>query len=338
MKRFIVWAVFIAWATAVSGPSVLAAEKVKLRLQCVYPESAQMGQATKFFVQRVTELTGGNVEITVFWPDQLVKTAEAFDALGKGLIDVYSGSMLYFAGTIPEVNCEWIPFGWANPKEALDVYQNHGWLDLMRQATLKHGVRYVAPLSVASMGLITKFPVNSLQDMKGRMIRAVGMEAKIIDALGAAPVSISGAEQYMALQRGTVQGTDYPFYTIGEYKFYEVCEYIIRPALHTPGIIELLINQKVYDGLPEDYRKAIDKAGWDAFLRTVELSQVWDEEAYKFCKEKNVTIIDLKPEVVTEFRKATLPLWEQVGKRTEISGKLVSNLKAYLKGKGVKLD
>ena len=52
----------------------------------------------------------------------------------------------------------------------------------------------------------------------------------------------------------------------------------------------------------------------------------------------SVTTIDLKPEVVTEFRKATLPLWEQVGKRTEISGKLVSNLKAYLKAKGVKLD
>jgi TRAP-type C4-dicarboxylate transport system substrate-binding protein len=254
------------------------------------------------------------------------------------MIDAYSGSMLYFAGIIPEVNCEWLPFGWADPKEALDVYQKHGWLDLMRQATLKHGVRYVAPLSVASMGLITKFPVNSLQDMKGRMIRAVGMEAKIIDALGAAPVSIAGAEQYMALQRGTVQGTDYPFYTIGEYKFYEVCEYIIRPALHTPGIIELLINQKVYDGLPEAYRKAVDQAGWDAFVRTVELSPVWDEEAYKFCKEKNVTIIDLKPEVVTDFRKATLPLWEQVGKRTEISGKLVSNLKAYLKAKGIQVD
>ena len=338
MKRFIGWAVLIVcWAAVFCSP-LMAAEKVKLRLQCVYPESAQMGQATKFFVQRVAELTGGNLEIAVFWPDQLVKTAEAFDALGKGLIDAYSGSMLYFAGTIPEVNCEWIPFGWAEPKEALEIYQKHGWLDLMRQATLKHGVRYVAPLSVASMGLITKFPVNSLQDMKGRMIRAVGMEAKIIDALGAAPVSISGAEQYMALQRGTVQGTDYPFYTIGEYKFYEVCEYIIRPALHTPGIIELLINQKVYDGLPEAYRKAVDQAGWDAFVRTVELSPVWDEEAYKFCKEKNVTIIDLKPEVVTEFRKATLPLWEQVAKRTEISGKLVSSLKVYLKNKGIKLD
>lgn len=338
MKRFIVGTVFIALTAALSCQPVLAAEKVKLRLQCVYPESAQMGQATKFYVQRVAELTGGSVEMTVFWPDQLVKTAEAFEALGKGLIDVYSGSMLYFAGTIPEVNCEWIPFGWANPKEALDIYQNHGWLDLMRQASLKHGVRYVAPLSVASMGLITKFPVNSLQDMKGRMIRAVGMEAKIIDALGAAPVAISGAEQYMALQRGTVQGTDYPFYTIGEYKFYEVCEYIIRPALHTPGIIEILINQKVYDGLSPDQRKAVDQAGWDAFLRTVEQSAVWDEEAYKFCKEKNVTIIDLKPEVVAEFRKATLPLWDQVSKRTEISGKLVSSLKAYLKTKGIQLD
>ncbi|MCU0592893.1 MAG: hypothetical protein MUC57_15645, partial [Desulfobacterales bacterium] len=75
MKRFIGWAVLIVISAVAFCPPLMAAEKVKLRLQCVYPESAQMGQATKFFVQRVAELTGGNLEITIFWPDQLVKTA-----------------------------------------------------------------------------------------------------------------------------------------------------------------------------------------------------------------------------------------------------------------------
>ena len=56
---------------------------------------------------------------------------------------------------------------------------------------------------------------DQVADLQGRKIRAVGMEATIMDVLGAAPVAISGAEQYMALKRGTVEGTDYPFYTIG---------------------------------------------------------------------------------------------------------------------------
>ena len=310
----------------------------RLKLQCVYPEKAYMGQTTKFFAKRVEELTNGNVKIKVFWPGQLVRTKEAFDALGKGMIDAYSGSMLYFAGYVPEVNCEWLPFGWANPEEAREMYEKRGWLDLMRKATDKHGVRYIAPMCVASMGLITKFPVQSVTDLRGRKIRAVGMEAKIMDALGAAPVAIAGAEQYMALKRGTVEGTDYPFYTIGKYKFYEVCKYIIRPALHTPGIIEILMNKQVYGSLPGEYQIAVDRAGWEAFLRTVRLSPTWDEKAYKTCKEKNVTIINLDKKAVEGFRKATLPLWNRMEKRNPLTSRLVISLKGYLKEKGVGID
>jgi TRAP-type C4-dicarboxylate transport system substrate-binding protein len=294
-----------------------------------------MGQTTEFFVQRVNALTGGEVTVKVFWPDQLVKTQEAFDAMSKEMIDAYSGSMLYFSGYVPEVNCEWLPFGWADPGEAREVYEKHGWLEFMREATLKHGVHYVAPLCVASMGLITQFPVHSLADLKGRKIRAVGMEAKIMDAFGAAPVAISGAEQYMALNRGTVEGTDYPFYTIDSYKFYEVCNTIVRPALHTPGIIEILINNRVYESLPQAHRQAIDQAGWEAFLRTVELSPQWDQEAYDISLKKNITIIDLTPEAVQEFRLATVPLWNEIAAKSEVSAKLVASLKAYLAQKGI---
>jgi TRAP-type C4-dicarboxylate transport system substrate-binding protein len=335
MKRSAICGIALLVVFALVFPQAVAAKTVKIRLQCVYPEKAYMGQTTKFFAQRVNELTGGEVSVKVFWPGQLVKTKEAFDAMSKEMIDAYSGSMLYFAGYVPEVNCEWLPFGWADPAEALDVYENHGWLELMREATLKHGVHYVAPLCVASMGLITQFPVNSVADLKGRKIRAVGMEAKIMDVLGAAPVAISGAEQYMALKRGTVEGTDYPFYTIGKYKFYEVCNTIVRPALHTPGIIEILINNRVYESLPQEHRKAIDQAGWEAFLRTVELNPQWDQEAYDVCKEKNVNIIDLTPEAVQEFRTATAPLWDEIAAKSETSAKLVASLKAFLAKKGI---
>ena len=335
MKRVLLTGIGIFVIMLLAFPLPGMAKKTKLRLQCVYPEKAYMGQTTLFFAERVKALTDGNVSVKVFWPGQLVKTKEAFDALSKEMIDGYSGSMLYFSGYVPEVNCEWLPFGWDNPAEALDVYENYGWLELMREATRKHGVHYVAPLCVASMGLITQFPVNRVADLQGRKIRAVGMEAKIMDVLGAAPVAISGAEQYMALKRGTVEGTDYPFYTIDNYKFYEVCNTIVRPALHTPGIIEILINQNVYDSLPPEHRKAIDQAGWEAFLRTVELSPQWDQKAYDVCKEKNITMIDLTPEAIQEFRSATAPLWSDVAAKSDVSAKLVDRLKTFLSKKGI---
>lgn len=335
MKRIIVAIVGLLSTIMLIFPQIGLAKKHKIRLQCVYPEKAYMGQTTTFFADRVKELTKGELVVKIFWPGQLVKTKEAFDALSKEMIDAYSGSMLYFSGFVPEVNCEWLPFGWSNPQEVREVYENHGWLDLMRKATLKHDVHYVAPLCCASMGLITKFPVKSVADLKGRKIRAVGMESKIMDVLGAAPVAISGAEQYMALKRGTVEGTDYPFYTIDKYKFHEVCNYITKPALHTPGVVEILINNRVYTALPQNHRKAIDQAGWEAFLKTVEENPKWDEDAYKMCKQKNVTIVDLTPATILEFRQATAGLWNDVAAKSDVSAKLVSSLKTYLAQKGI---
>jgi hypothetical protein len=182
-----VFMVLLAMVFCVVFITNCTAKEYELRIQCAYPENAYVGETTKFIKERVEALTNGNVKLKIFWPDQLVKTNEAFDALKKELIDGYTGSLLYFAGSIPEVNCEWLPFGWMTPEEAEEVYLKYGWLELLRKATERHGAFYVSPISVASMGLLTKFPVNKLEDLKGKKIRAVGMEAMIVKALGAAP-------------------------------------------------------------------------------------------------------------------------------------------------------
>ena len=305
-----------------------------LRLQCAYPQKAYAGQSTQFFADEVKRLTDGKLEIKIFWPGQLVKTKEALDAVRQGMIEIYSGSLLYFAGLIPEVNCQWLPFNWANPAEAREVLVNKGYMKVMAEAVAQHGLTYLAPISVATMGLMTKFPVNKLEDMAGKKIRAVGMEAKIVSALGASAVAIAGAEQYMALQRGTVDGTDYPWYTIEKYKFYEVLEYIVDPAFHTPGIIEIVINAETMKSLPADQQKAVQQAALNAMERSLKLTPSFDQGAVDNAKKRGIKILSLSPEEVKRFRAALIPLWDQEAAKSKYSAKLVEILKANLKAKG----
>ena len=326
MKKFLVMMFCLAAATALIGSPALAKT---LRLQCAYPQNAYAGQSTQFFADQVKELTKGEIEVKVFWPGQIVKTGEAFEAVRQGMIDGYSGSLLYFAGLVPEVNCQWLPFNWADPKDALDILRNKGYMDVMAQAVDKHGVTYLAPLSVATMGLLTKFPVNKLEDLAGKKIRAVGMEAQIVKALGAGAVAIAGAEQYMALQRGTVDGTDYPWYTIENYKFYEVLDYIVAPAFHTPGIIEIVLNKETFESLTPEQQAAVRKASLAAMTRSFDLTPEFDQKAVDFAKEKGVKVITLSDEEMTRFRKALDPLWDQIASKSEHAAKLVEILKKH---------
>jgi TRAP-type C4-dicarboxylate transport system substrate-binding protein len=307
-----------------------------LRFQCAYPKTAYAGGSTAYFAEQVAKLTNGKLKVKVFWPGQLVKTREAFEAVRQGMLDGYSGSLLYFAGKVPEVNCQWLPFNWANPAEARDVLVNQGYMKIMDQATSKHGVNYLGALSVATMGLMTKFPINKLEDLSGKKIRAVGMEAHIVKALGGAAVAIAGAEQYMALQRGTVDGTDYPWYTLEKYKFYEVLNNVSAPAFHTPGVIEIVINAKVMSGLPADQQEALKKAAMMAMDRSFKLTEKWDAEAVAAAKKYKIKITKLSDVELARFRAALKPLWEAQAKRSPFSAKLVEILKAHLASKGVK--
>ncbi len=330
-KKFMVLAACLALCLAAFAAP--AAAKT-LRLQCAYPQTAYAGQSTEMFAKEVKRLTGGKLEIKVFWPGQLVKTKEAFDAVRQGMIDGYSGSLLYFAGLVPEVNCQWLPFNWTDPADAKVVLLKKGYMDVMAQATAKHGVTYLAPLSVATMGLMTKFPVKTLDDLKGKKIRAVGMEAQIVKALGASAVAIAGAEQYMALQRGTVDGTDYPWYTMEKYKFYEVLKYIIDPAFHNPGVIEIVMNADTFKGLPADQQKAVKKAAMNAMEYSFDMTPQFDQVALDSAQKRGVKIIKLSKDEMKRFREALDPLWDAQAKRSELSAKLVEILRAHLKSKG----
>ncbi|MEJ5301394.1 MAG: TRAP transporter substrate-binding protein [Thermodesulforhabdaceae bacterium] len=305
-----------------------------IKLQCAYPENANVGKSTQFFADEVKKLTNGEVEIRIFWPGQLVKTEEAFNAIRMGMIDAYSGSLLYFVGMVPEVNVQWLPFNWIDAKEAQEVFEKTEYLKIMNEALKKHGLLYLAPLSVGSMGLMTKFPVNTIEDLKGKKIRAVGMEAEIVKALGASAVNIAGAEQYMALQRGVADGTDYPWYTMEQYKFYEVLKYIIKPAFHTPGIVEIIISEKTFEGLSESQKKAIKEAATAAMKRSIELTDQWDRDALINAEKHGVKVIELSEKEVRRLRELTAPLWDAEAKRSKYSEELVKILKEYNKMKG----
>lgn len=307
----------------------MAIAKKVLKVQLAYPQTSMVAANADFFADKVKELTKGEVEIKIFPEGHLVKPKEALTAMQRGMIDGYIGSMLYFSGKIPETNGQWLPFSWKNISEAIDIYYNYGYLDIMRKATQKQGCYYVAPLSVAKMGFMTNFPINKVDDLAGKKIRAVGMEGQIVKALGGSAVSIAGAEQYTALQRGTVDGTDYPWYTLRDYKFYEVLKYVSSPALHSPGIVEILLNNKAWEKLSSDEKQAIDQAGLLTSLHSANLTEKNDSEVIDFMKNNGVSIVKMPDEEVSKMITTLKPIYDAHAKESDLCAQQIDVLKKY---------
>lgn len=324
--------VVIAVLAFALSPLAPAFAQTTLRFYCAYPEKAYTGQSTLFFASEVARLTNNQVQVKVSWPGKDVKIGEVFGAVCQGGLDGYSGSLLYYAGKIPEVNCQWLPFNWANANEAKDVLLNKGYMNVMAEAVAKHGVTYLGALSAMNMGFLTKFPVTKVGDLKGKKIRSAGgILSEEAQTLGASAIDLSAPEQYEALKSGKLDGTDFPWYGVDGYKLSEVVSYLVRPALHTPGIIDIIVNTKVLKSLTPDQQQAVQRAAMNSMEQSFALSDARDEDALKKAESLGVKVSVIPEHQLVKFRGAMRPLWNREAKKSPYSGKLVEILREHLR-------
>lgn len=332
---FSIWTIGVLFVLGVLfGYGTAFAKTYTLKMQSVYPETSHGPQMLKKFAAKVEEYSKGQVKVKLFWPGQLVHLKEGYDAVSKGMVDGIYSCLIYYGGIVPEGKTEWLPFTWRDPKECYDLYMNAGYLKLMRQANAKHNVFYLFPMMSGTMGCMTKFPVKSLADFKGKKMRATGMDGAIVKLLGCAAVSLPATELYMTLQRGTVDGIIYPFYTLRTYKLYEVVSNIVLPGFHTPSISGVYLNMDWWKSLPSDLQKVVEKAGIETFYQSSLGSVEWDKEALQEAKAKGVKVDVLPPADVNKLRTMCLPLWDKVAAASPLNKEIVDLFVSYLKQKG----
>jgi len=330
-KRLLVGTVLMLALFIASG-SAWGASKM-LRFQVNYLGTSYGGTSMKHFAKEVAKESGGQLEVKLFFEGEILKTKEAFSAMQKGLVDGLYSALLYYGGVVKEASWEWLPFTWESAQQVEDLYMNHGLLALMQEALAQHDVRYLTAIPMGTLGFLTKFPVTKMSDFEGKKLRASGPQASTVKLLGAAPVALSAPEQYTSLQRGTIDGTIYPWYTIGAYKFYEVIDYIVLPGVYSPCVIDLTMNMKSWESLSKEMQEAVTRAALNTMRWTAKANEKWDQEGLQIAKEKNVKITSLSASEFAKFKEATRPMWKDVAARSELSAKAVKIVEDYMKDK-----
>jgi TRAP-type C4-dicarboxylate transport system substrate-binding protein len=109
---------------------------------------------------------------------------------------------------------------------------------------------------------MTKKPAKTLADIKGVRLRTQGpQQSVILRALGISPISIPGGDMYDAVQRGMVDGVVGPLTLAHDFKLYELCKHYTIIDMYVVSM-GLVINEKVWNGLPEEVKKIMqDLAG-----------------------------------------------------------------------------
>lgn len=165
-------------------------------------------------------------------------------------------------------------------------------------------------------------PIETLEDFKGRRIRALGGTGEAIRLLGGVPTTMQATEVYNALERGIVEAVAFPYtYAFSAYKINEISDWYTTNLAPGANNCPTIVNLDAYNGLPPQYKALIDE-GKDAALAGLKAAQITAEEkdlaAWRAAGLKEITYSE---EMLAQIREVGgTPVWDAWVANAESNG------------------
>ena len=254
-----------AAASALAAPAIAQENpKITWRLTSSFPKGLDtIYGAAEDIVNHVKEASGGNFVIQPFAAGEIVPGMQAADAVSNGTVEMAHTCSYYFIGKDPTFAIGTaIPFG-LNARLSNSWFYEGGGNDLLNEFYATHGL-YALPAgnTGAQMGGWFRKEINTVDDLKGLKMRIAGIAGQVIEKLGVIPQQIAGGDIYPALEKGTIDATEF----VGPYDdqklgFHKVAKYYYYPAWWEGGpTVHAFFNLEKFNSLPKNYQGMLNDA------------------------------------------------------------------------------
>jgi TRAP-type mannitol/chloroaromatic compound transport system substrate-binding protein len=264
-RQFLKAAGLGAATAAISAPAIAqSAPEVKWRLAASWPKSLDtIYGACETFAKFVAEATDNRFQIQVFAAGEIVPGLQVLDAASNGTIEMCHTATYYYFGKDPT----WALFC-ASPF-SLNARQQNAWyydgdgLKLMNEFAAKFNLAaMVGGNTGCQMGGWFRKEIRTVEDFKGLKMRIGGWAGKTMQKLGLVPQQIAGGDIYPALEKGTIDATEW----VGPYDdeklgFYKVAKFYYYPGWWEGGTaLHFLTNTAKLESLPKNYKAILEAA------------------------------------------------------------------------------
>jgi TRAP-type C4-dicarboxylate transport system substrate-binding protein len=310
--------VMVAFGLVFSTGGISTAKQLVLVVAShVPPKYADIYPLTKVFVDEINKAGEGKIKLEYHPSGTLLKVNGLIPGLISGVADMIFLTSSECTGSWPFIGGESLPFLF---KSADDLEQRikigSPLFNLINEVLeKKHGIMMLANGTLPLERLWTRTPVKTPADLKGLSIRVGGRaEGEAIKALGGNPVTLTSAELYEALQRGTIDGVVcYPGTIYGR-SLQEVLKFNTNIPIGAYGYA-IWVKKSTWNSWPEDIRKIVQKAAKkydEGFL--VNATKVEKEQYWPAFEKAGIQTITPSPEAMSEFKNKVKPVWDKWAK------------------------
>jgi len=320
-------------AAAMPAPAI-AQGRVSWRMVTCWPRNFPgVGIAAQRIADRIGEMSDGRLEVKLFAAGEFVPAFEVFDAVRDGNAELGHDSPYYWiaknrssaffssvpGGLTPDEHMGWIYYGGG---QALwdELYEGFGlraWL-----------------AGNAGMQMVGWFrnQVRSLDDVKGLKIRMAGLQAEVLNRMGATTVNLPGGEIMPALQSGVIDAAEWggPWMDLA-FGFYKVAKHCYGPGVHEPGTAQsLMVNLEAYRALPKDLQAIVrNSATVEAALLLSEFDFENAVALQRLVAEHDVTIGPLPDDVLKRWFEISAEVVAETAADGDINRRIYDSWSTY---------
>lgn len=272
------------------------------------------------WAKAIEEATAGQVKITSYHGQTLLQADAIYDGVVNGIADMGLSCFSYTRGRFPVLEAFELPgITYNNSMVASKV----AWEGIKKLNPPEvQDTKLMMVFTTGPGDLFTKKPVRNLSDLQGLDIRATGLSAKTLMALGANPVAMAQSEAYEALAKGVVKGNLSPVEVLKGWKHAEVTDYLtLTPFLYNT-LFFITMNLDRWNSLSPEVRQAIEAVNEKYFEEVA--AGLWDkqnEAALKWAiEDTGMEVITLTGEEAERWITLVSPIQDEFVKNMKDRG------------------
>jgi TRAP-type C4-dicarboxylate transport system substrate-binding protein len=221
-------------------------------------------------------------------------------AVSTGQVNIAEFLLGQFGNEDPVFAADNLPFvaaGWDN---AWKFYQAQK--PLLVKKLQARGLKLLYSVAWPGQGIYTKNPLKSVGDLKGTKFRTYSPQtARLAELLGASPTVIQVPEVPQAFATGTISAMITSSATGTSTKAWEfVKNYYLTNAFHPKNVV--VVNDRAFQQLPENVKKAVLSAAAEAETRGWEFSKQREQSANKELAANGMTLHEPDAAMKAAFR------------------------------------
>jgi tripartite ATP-independent transporter DctP family solute receptor len=280
--------------------------EMTLKFSTVLAENDVRAQGNALFKKLVEEATNGKVKIEIYYNATLFAQDQECEAMMKGNLDLNNGWFGFQTSYMPELGIFDAAYLFKNLDHFHKFFESDSAQKLFDRIADKIGIRYLAESGngLRTINLDVDKKVTSRADLKDIKLRVPNTKTFLFagQALGANPVPLGGADMYLGLQTGTIDGQDNAVATIKSMSLFEVTKSVTITG-HMISAQAINIRESLWKTMSPELQKIFVDAAKQAckFVDDTALNQKKDDIA--FLEGKGMKIYELTDEELSKYRK-----------------------------------